>query len=138
MISKILAASICVLCAAAQASTTKEYDYVIAGAGTAGLLLANILSEDPNVTVLVLEAGTDSRTEVNVTDPERRGIIALYGCGQHSNELTVHAPGTIQHTQYDWGFESTLQPGLYDNGTGGSQYVPRGKTMGGTSAMNWM
>jgi choline dehydrogenase len=118
MISKLLAASICVFGAAAQNSTTPQYDYVIAGAGTAGLLLASILSEDPNISVLVLEAGTDSRTEVNVTDPERRG--------------------TIQHTQFDWGFESTLQPGLYDNGTGGSQYVPRGKTMGGTSAMNWM
>jgi choline dehydrogenase len=74
--SKIFAASILVLCATAQ-TTTKQYDYVIAGAGTAGLLLANILSEDPNVTVLVLEAGTDSRTEVNVTDPERRGTIAF-------------------------------------------------------------
>jgi choline dehydrogenase-like flavoprotein len=77
MIPKVLAASICVLCAAAQSSTIKQYDYVIAGAGTAGLLLANILSEDPNVTVLVLEAGTDSRTEVNVTDPERRGTMAI-------------------------------------------------------------
>jgi choline dehydrogenase len=139
MMSKILAASICVLYAAAQNSTTKQYDYVIAGAGTAGLLLANILSEDPNVSVLVLEAGTDSRTEVNVTDPERRGTICtLSRCSQCRNKLIIYTVGTIQHTQYDWGFESTLQPGLYDNGTGGSQYVPRGKTMGGTSAMNWM
>jgi len=38
-------------------------------------------------------------------------------------------------TPYDWGFESVLQPGLYENR---SQYVPRGKTIGGTSAMNWM
>lgn len=67
---------------------------------------------------MVLEAGTDGRTQQNITDPERRG--------------------TIQHTQYDWGLESTLQPYLFENGTGGSQYVPRGKTIGGTSAMNWM
>jgi choline dehydrogenase len=79
MIPRILAASICVLFAAAQSSTTKQYDYVIAGAGTAGLLLANILSEDPTVTVLVLEAGTDSRIEVNVTDPERRGTRVTLG-----------------------------------------------------------
>jgi len=39
---------------------------------------------------------------------------------------------------YDWGLQSTLQPGLFENGTGGSQYVPRGKAFGGTSAMNWM
>lgn len=49
------------------------YDYVIAGAGTAGLLLATILTEDPNVNVLVLEAGGDGRTERNITNPERRG-----------------------------------------------------------------
>lgn len=94
------------------------YDYVIAGAGTAGMILAIVLSENPNITVMVLEAGTDGRNQTNITDPERRG--------------------TIQHTKYDWGLESTLQPYLYPNGTGGSQYVPRGKTIGGTSAMNWM
>ena len=111
----ILAASVLAVTAAAQ---DVVYDYVIAGAGTAGLLLATILSENPDITVLVLEAGVDGRNQSNITDPERRG--------------------TIQHTQYDWGLESTLQPYLYDNGTGGSQYVPRGKTIGGTSAMNWM
>ncbi|KAJ4355513.1 uncharacterized protein N0V89_003530 [Didymosphaeria variabile] len=99
MLSKIYVILLLVFCVASR-NFTNEYDYVIAGAGTAGLLLANILSEDPNVKVLVLEAGSDSRKEANVTDPERRG--------------------------------------LYDNGTGGSQYVPRGKTIGGTSAMNWM
>jgi choline dehydrogenase-like flavoprotein len=54
-------------------NSTVQFDYLIAGAGTAGLLLATILSEDPNIKVLVLEAGGDSRTEANVTDPERRG-----------------------------------------------------------------
>lgn len=99
-------------------SQNVTYDYVIAGAGTAGLLLAAVLTENPNIAVMVLEAGTDGRNQTNITDPERRG--------------------TIQHIQYDWGLESTLQPYLYPNGTGGSQYVPRGKTIGGTSAMNWM
>lgn len=117
-------------------NSTRQFDYVIAGAGTAGLLLATILSEDPNVSVLVLEAGVDSRIDRNVTNPERRG--------ESINSVTIRAlvtrdlPGTIQQTQYDWGFQSTPQLGLYDNGTGGSQYVPRGKTIGGTSAMNWM
>ncbi|KAI1770046.1 hypothetical protein F4818DRAFT_450630 [Hypoxylon cercidicola] len=102
--------------AVARDSTT--YDYVIAGAGTAGLLLAVVLSENPNITVCVLEAGADGRHENNITNPERRG--------------------TIQHTQYDWQFWTLPQPGLDDNGTLGAQPVPRGKTLGGTSAMNWM
>lgn len=46
--------------------------------------------------------------------------------------------GDVQSTQYDWAFETTAQPGLYNNGTDGAQPVPRGKTLGGTSAMNWM
>ncbi|KAI0480617.1 hypothetical protein GGR56DRAFT_687831 [Xylariaceae sp. FL0804] len=102
--------------AVAQNSTT--YDYVIAGAGTAGLLLAVVLTENPNITVCVLEAGGDGRTEPNITNPERRG--------------------TIQHTQYDWQFWTLPQPGLDANGTAGAQPVPRGKALGGTSAMNWM
>ncbi|KAF3003249.1 hypothetical protein E8E14_001043 [Neopestalotiopsis sp. 37M] len=100
------------------AAQNATHDYIIVGAGTAGLLLAVVLTENPDISVLVLEAGGDARNTPNVTDPERRG--------------------TIQHTEYDWGLETTLQPYLFDNGTGGSRYVPRGKTIGGTSAMNWM
>ncbi|KAK5080014.1 hypothetical protein LTR70_009024 [Exophiala xenobiotica] len=114
MRSTILAAGLYASFAVCQDVT---YDYVIAGAGTAGLVCV-VLSENPNISVMVLEAGNDGRNQSNITDPERRG--------------------TIQHTQYDWGLESTLQQYLYPNGTGGSQYVPRGKTIGGTSAMNWM
>ncbi|KAI1442990.1 hypothetical protein F5Y02DRAFT_420428 [Annulohypoxylon stygium] len=92
----------------------ETFDYVIAGAGTTGLLLAVILSENPNITVCVLEAGGDGRLESNITDPERRG--------------------SIQNTEYDWQFQTTPQPGL-DTGV---QPVPRGKVIGGTSSMNWM
>lgn len=54
-------------------SQNVTYDYVIAGAGTAGMLLAVVLSENPNITVAVLEAGSDGRTQPNITIPERRG-----------------------------------------------------------------
>ncbi|KAI1206834.1 uncharacterized protein F4807DRAFT_453190 [Annulohypoxylon truncatum] len=93
---------------------TAFFDYVIAGAGTAGLLLAVLLSENPNITVCILEAGGDGRYENNITDPELRG--------------------SIQHTKYDWQFWTTSQPGLDT----GAQPVPRGKVIGGTSSMNWM
>ncbi|KAK8006847.1 hypothetical protein PG989_000837 [Apiospora arundinis] len=46
-----------------------QYDYVIAGAGTAGLVVANRLSANPSTTVLVIEPGGDERLNPNVTDP---------------------------------------------------------------------
>ena len=53
------------------------YDYVIAGGGTAGMLLAVVLAENPDITVAVLEAGGDGRTDQNITDPELRGMHAI-------------------------------------------------------------
>jgi choline dehydrogenase-like flavoprotein len=88
-------------------NTTQVYDYAIAGAGTAGLLLAIVLTEDPTINVAVLEAGADGRTNPNITIPELRGDII--------------------DTEYDWDYYSTVQPGLYENR---SQAVNRGKTIG--------
>lgn len=66
----VLLAAVAVAVSAAQNTT---YDYVIAGAGTAGMLLAVVLSENPSINVMVLEAGSDGRTQPNITVPERRG-----------------------------------------------------------------
>ncbi|GLB33264.1 putative GMC oxidoreductase family protein [Lyophyllum shimeji] len=88
-------------------------DYLIVGGGTAGLVLANRLSEDPNVSVLVLEGGGDGLGNVNISD--FRLVGAAWG------------------TDIDWQFPT--QPLKYANNrtlTPG----PRGKVLGGSSAIN--
>ena len=89
----------------------READYVIVGAGTAGCVLADRLSEDGGAQVLLLEAGgTDRRPDVIVPGAASR----------------LHRSGA------DWGFYTTPQPAL-----GGRRvYVPRGKLVGGSGSTN--
>lgn len=90
------------------------YDYIIIGGGSAGCVLANRLSADPAIKVCLLEAGGPDKS------------------------LLIHIPaGTaaILPTRYNnWAFQTEPQPGL-----GGRRgYVPRGKTLGGSSSINAM
>jgi choline dehydrogenase-like flavoprotein len=89
-------------------------DYVIVGAGSAGCALAARLSEDPQVRVLLIEAGGKDRSP-NIKIP------AAFGKQFHDPKL-------------DWDFETEPEPGC----AGRRLYVPRGKSLGGSSSMNAM
>ena len=93
---------------------SQAYDYVIVGAGSAGCTLANRLTEDPNVTVCLIEAGPTHK-HWSVSTP---GLALV-------NMVTK---------KRNWGFETVPQEGL-----GGRRgYQPRGKVLGGSSGTNAM
>ena len=89
------------------------YDYVVVGAGSAGCVLANRLSEDPGTRVLLLEAGGRARS------------------------LNVRIPAAFPnqfHSKLDWDFATEPEPHV----NGRSLYIPRGRSLGGSSSMNAM
>ncbi|MBR9842733.1 MAG: glucose-methanol-choline oxidoreductase, partial [Rhodobacteraceae bacterium] len=93
-----------------------EVDYIIIGGGSAGSVLAARLSEDADVTVCLLEAGGAGRSWLIRTPI---GAVAMVpGFGRINN----------------WAFRTVPQPGL--NGRRGHQ--PRGRALGGSSAINAM
>ncbi|PYH88425.1 oxidoreductase [Aspergillus ellipticus CBS 707.79] len=87
-------------------------DYIIVGGGTAGLVVANRLSEDPSVTVLVLEVGPDRTSDPQIQDP----------AAWHS----------LIGTEVDWKIRSVPQAGLNNR----ELDHPSGKLLGGSSAIN--
>ncbi|MEZ0543156.1 GMC family oxidoreductase [Fibrella arboris] len=89
------------------------FDYIIVGAGSAGCVLANRLSADPGMSVLLLEAGApDKKMEIHVP--------AAYG--------------KLNRTLVDWGYWTEPQEHI----DGRRMYLPRGKTLGGSSSTNAM
>ena len=93
---------------------SRSYDYVIVGAGFAGCVLANRLSEENAATVLLLEAGGYDRNPL---------IHIPIGLGK------LH-----QHRLYDWGLTAEPDPGLH----GRALPALRGKVLGGSHSINVM
>ncbi|MCB9997627.1 MAG: GMC family oxidoreductase N-terminal domain-containing protein [Methylobacteriaceae bacterium] len=91
-----------------------EFDYIVVGAGTAGCIVANRLSADPGKRVLLLEAGG------------------------RDNWIWFHIPVgylfAIGNPRSDWMFRTEAEPGLNGRALG----YPRGKVIGGSSAINAM
>jgi choline dehydrogenase len=100
--------------AAEMTGNAGEYDYIVVGGGTAGCLLANRLSADPAIRVLLLEAG-----------------------GQDSYPW-IHIPAgylfCIGNPRTDWCYRTEAEDGLH----GRSLNYPRGKVLGGCSSINGM
>lgn len=94
--------------------SSRRFDFIVVGGGTAGLTVAARLAENQSLSIGVLEAGAAAVGEDDINIP-----------GRYGRTLGGH---------YDWQFETVAQQGL------GGRVLPwpRGKVLGGTSALNFM
>ncbi len=92
----------------------QTFDYVILGAGSAGCVLANRLSADPNIEVCLIEAGPADRSWL-IRTPAAVGAL-------------------MNHKVYGWGYQTTPQPHLHQRRIN----LPRGRVLGGCSSVNGM
>jgi choline dehydrogenase-like flavoprotein len=100
----------------ARSGWANEYDYIVVGAGSAGAVLANRLSEDQTISVLLLEAGGNENL---ISD-----IPIAYQL--------------LQKSKLDWAYQTASQRHACYGLVGRSSFWPRGRVLGGTSVINVM
>ncbi|KAJ8958495.1 hypothetical protein NQ318_002289 [Aromia moschata] len=94
----------------------KEFDFIVIGSGPSGAVLANRLTEVPEWTVLLIEAGDETNI---VADPP---FVA----------------GALQFTDYNWGYKAEQEDGFCRGCFEKRMLYPHGKALGGTSIINYM
>ncbi|KAL8846300.1 MAG: hypothetical protein Q9221_008598, partial [Calogaya cf. arnoldii] len=109
--------------AASSPSKDNTFDYVVIGAGTAGLTLAARLAEGSSYSVAVIEAG-------GYYEQDNGNVSVIPG---YATQFSGTDPTNIQPL-VDWGFVTVPQKGV----DGRRLHYTRGKTVGGTSARNWL
>lgn len=96
----------------------KTYDYIVVGAGSAGAVIASRLSEDPNVNILLVEAG---------------------GSELESDTFRVPLKASLaQKTKHDWAYYTVPQKHSQKGMNEQRSFWPRGRVLGGTSNLNYM
>ncbi|WP_417448281.1 choline dehydrogenase [Idiomarina abyssalis] len=95
-------------------TVNEKFDYIIVGAGSAGCVLANRLTEDPDVSVLLLETGGSDKS-IFIQMPTALSI-------------------PMNTKKYAWQFHSEPEPYLNNR----EMHCPRGKVLGGSSSINGM
>lgn len=95
-------------------SVSETFDYIVVGAGSAGAVVASELSADPNITVLLIEAGPDDTS--------------------HWTKVPLGFGKVLFDPKFMWFHETQPEPGLEGRRLG----LPHGKVLGGSSAINGM
>ncbi|XP_072045354.1 glucose dehydrogenase [FAD, quinone]-like [Amphiura filiformis] len=94
------------------------YDYIVVGAGTAGCIVASRLTEDPRISVLLLEAGSSDVNDFRVKNPTQ--ILSCIG------------------SEIDWKYKTVPQKNALKGYKNNVCDWPRGKVLGGSSSINGM